>query len=207
MALADTFSRFDIPLDPWINLAAAMSSDVNSTSFRTWDELRQYMQGASVAPAVVFMYLVLMRPDASGTFRTNWSYRDVHAATEDLAVFCYSVHILRDVAVDLSLGESGLVYLPQDDLAEFGLQAPDLYAMRDRQRAEKPYRELALFHATRAREHLRRGRESMKRVMDEAEPAHGRALLLLVDTYERILNELQDCDFDVFATPQPSATQ
>jgi hypothetical protein len=32
-----------------------------------------------------------------------------------------------------------------------------------------------------------------------AEPAHGRALVTLVDTYERILNELQDCDFDVFA--------
>lgn len=207
MALADTFSRFDLPLDPWLNLATAMTSDVNSTSFRTWDELRQYMQGASVAPAVVFMYLVLMRPDASGIFRTNWSYREVHAATEDLAIFCYSVHILRDVAADLSVGGSGLIYLPQDELAEFGLHAPDLYAMREQQRAERPYHELANLQATRAREHLRRGRESMKRVLDEAEPSNGRALLLLVDTYERILNELQDCDFDVFASKRPSTTQ
>jgi phytoene synthase len=198
-ALADTFARFDFPIDPWTDLAKAMSSDVMSSSFRTWEELRHYMQGASVAPAVVFMYLVLMRPDSSGIFRTAWQYEQVLSATEDLAVFCYCVHILRDVATDLSLGESGLIYLPEDDLKRFGMSGAHLYDMRDRRRAAPSYRDLAHFEAARAREHLGRGRSHMMDVVAVAEPAHSRALVTLVDTYERILNELQDCDFDVFA--------
>lgn len=201
VALADTFSRFAFPLDPWINLGRAMSSDVVVSSFETWDELRHYMQGASVAPAIVFMYLVLMQPDENGVFRTNWSFERVHAATEDLAIFCYCVHILRDVAVDLSLGESGLIYLPRQELSRFGIESRELYKMRDTGRGSESYRKLASFQAGRAREHLLRGRAAMSAVLAEAEAASGRALVTLVDTYERILNELQDREFDVFATP------
>jgi phytoene synthase len=201
VALADTFSRFAFPLDPWVNLGRAMSSDVVVSSFETWDELRNYMQGASVAPATVFMYLVLMRPDDHGIYRTSWSFERVHAATEDLAIFCYCVHILRDVAVDLSLGESGLIYLPRQDLSRFGIGTSELYMMRDAGRGSESYRKLASFQAGRAREHLVRGRAAMSAVLAEAEPANGRALVTLVDTYERILNELQDREFDVFAIP------
>lgn len=200
IALADTFSRFAFPLDPWVNLGMAMSSDVVVSSFETWDELRHYMQGASVAPAIVFMYLVLMRPDQDGVFRTNWSFKKVHAATEDLAIFCYCVHILRDVAADLSLGESGLIYLPRQEMSRFGLESPDLYRMRDAGRVSESFRELAAFQAVRAREHLARGRAAMSAVLLQAEAANGRALVTLVDTYEKILNELQDREFDVFAT-------
>lgn len=198
-ALADTFSIFDLPLDPWTNLANAMRADVTDSVIKTWDDLRRYMQGASVAPAVVFMYLVLMRPDAQGTFRTSWSYSQVHEATEDLAVFCYSVHILRDVAEDLSVGESGLVYLPEDELTRFGMTRADLYAMRDRGRATLGYKEMATSASIRARGHLSRGRERIATVLKDAEPSNGRALVTLVDTYERILNELQDREFDVFS--------
>lgn len=199
-ALADTFARFAFPIDPWTNLAKAMSADIESSSFRTWAELRRYMQGASVAPAIVFMYLVLMRPDDSGGFSTKWTYEQVYAATEDLAIFCYCVHILRDVASDLSLGESGLVYLPQDELASFDLSKVTLNAMRSHGRASGEYVDFARFQAERARDHLNRGRDCMKAVLLEAEPSHGRALTSLIDTYERILNDLQDCDFDVFST-------
>lgn len=199
-ALADTFSHFDLPLEPWTNLAKAMKSDVMTSSFKTWDDLRGYMLGASVAPAVIFMYLVLMRPDSKGRFSTAWQYPQVHAATEDLAIFCYCVHILRDVSEDLTLGRSGLVYLPEDELAQFGMVPADLYAMRERGRATAQYVEMAEFAAKRARQYLGNGREYLPAVLSQAEPSNGRALVTLVDTYERILNELQDRRFDVFST-------
>lgn len=201
VALSDTFSRFAFPLDPWVNLGKAMSSDVVVSSFETWDDLRHYMQGASVAPAIVFMYLVLMRPERDGVFRTGWSFERVHAATEDLAIFCYCVHILRDVAIDLELGESGLIYLPRQELRRFGLTDGDLYAMREKGRGNDAFVDLAAFQAIRAREHLARGRAAMSAVLAEAEPSNGRALITLVDTYERILNDLQDRNFDVFGKP------
>lgn len=199
-ALADTMARFAFPLEPWQNLAEAMSADVVTPSFRTWDELRRYMHGASVAPAVVFMYLVLMKPGPDGIFRTTWSYDRVLAATEDLAVFCYCVHILRDVAVDLTLGESGLVYLPEEDLSRFGMARDDLHRLRDAGAADGAYRQLALYEAQRAWDHLARGRARLPEILAEAEPSNGRALTVLIDTYERILGGLQEREFDVFAT-------
>lgn len=198
LALSDTFSRFAFPLDPWVNLGKAMSSDVVASSFETWEDLRHYMQGASVAPAIVFMYLVLMRPAQDGVFRTDWSFGKVHAATEDLAIFCYCVHILRDVAVDLELGESGHIYLPRQELRRFGLTDGDLYSMREKGHGNDAFVDLAAFQAVRAREHLALGRAAMSAVLAEAEPSNGRALTTLVDTYERILNDLQDRNFDVF---------
>lgn len=201
-ALADTMSRFAFPPEPWQDLAAAMSADVVTPSFRTWDDLRRYMHGASVAPAVVFMYLVLMKPGADGVFCTPWNYDRVLAATEDLAVFCYCVHILRDVAVDLTLGESGLVYLPEEDLSRFGLERDDLRRLRDAGNADSAYRRLAMYEAQRAWDHLNRGRQHLPEILAEAEPANGRALVILIDTYERILNELQRREFDVFAAAE-----
>jgi phytoene synthase len=181
-----------------------MQSDVMSSSFKTWRDLYSYMQGASVAPAVIFMYLVLMRPDPSGRFQTTWSYPQVHAATEDLAIFCYCVHILRDVADDLTVGESGLVYLPADELARFGIIPRDLYKMRERGSATDQYKQMAGAVAERARRHLAKGREHMAAVVAAAEPESGSALETLVNTYDRILNELQDRQFDVFSPAKPS---
>jgi phytoene synthase len=201
-ALAHTFQRFDLPITPWENLAAAMLEDLRTPSFRDWAQLRHYMQGASVAPAVVFMYLVLMRPGVTdGVFRTQWPYERVHQVTEDLAVFCYWVHILRDVSTDLTLGGTGLVYIPDEDLRQFGVRMEDLYAMRESGRATPAYTRLGLYLAERARAHLMRGRLSFPAILAAAEPEAGRALTGLVSTYEDILHALEDRDFDIFARP------
>lgn len=117
LALSDTFSRFDLPLEPWEDLAEAMQSDLYAPMFRDWDHLRRYMKGASVAPAVVFMHLVMMQPKGpTGRFESAWDHAKVAHATEDLAIFCYWVHILRDVANDLSVGHSGTCVSPASGL-------------------------------------------------------------------------------------------
>ncbi len=201
-ALTHTFQDFELPITPWENLASAMLEDLRTPSFRDWPQLHHYMQGASVAPAIVFMYLVLMRPDPSDrVFRTRWAYDRVHQVTEDLAVFCYWVHILRDVATDLTLGGSGLVYIPDEDLRHFRLRAEDLASMRASKKATSSYTRLGHYLAERARTHLMRGRVAFPAILADAEPEAGRALTGLVSTYEDILHCLEDRDFDVFAQP------
>jgi phytoene/squalene synthetase len=205
-ALTDTFAQFDLPLEPWKNLAGAMESDLTTPFFRNWDHLRQYMAGASVAPAVVFMYLVLMRPERSGgRFVSPWPYEEVLAATEDLAIFCYCVHILRDVAVDLSLGKDGLVYLPLADLEAFGLTVADLRAMKASGGATDRYRRLAHFEAKRARRHLDAGQQHLRRVLDTAPAGNTTALGRLIETYVVVLQGLSEREFDVFG-PGVAAT-
>lgn len=206
-ALANTFSRFDLPLDPWENLAQAMRSDLATPFFRDREHLRRYMEGASVAPAVVFMYLVLMRPQGQdGRFAAPWPYQEIHSATADLAVFCYWVHILRDVATDLTLGGDGLVYLPLADLQAFNLAPADLYAMAEAGAATAAYRELAGTLADRARTHLENGRTHMVRVLQTAPSGNAVALERLVETYVAVLQGLERIGFDVFRSPGESAS-
>ena len=158
------------------------------------------MRGASVAPAVVFMYLVLVHPNADGeTFSCPWDYQRVAAATEDLAIFCYWAHILRDVAVDLDAGGTGLVYFPRQDLEAFQLSVKDLHRMKADGKATEAYIRLAGHEARRAREHLKRGQDHLPDVLATALPSHGRALTFLIDTYQAILQDLAQNDFDVFA--------
>lgn len=205
-ALGHTFSRFDLPLGPWEDLATAMVTDLHVSQFDTWEHLRRYMKGASVAPAVIFMYLVLVHPNDDGeTFSCPWVYERVAAATEDLAIFCYLAHILRDVAKDLDAGGTGLVYFPRQDLEAFQLSVNDLHQMKNGKKASAAYINLARFEADRALEHLARGKEYLPDVLAAALPSHGRALTSLVQTYEGVLRELAQSDYDVFAnSPQTS---
>ncbi len=200
LALADTFDHFALPLDPWENLAQAMVSDLHQPMFRDWAGLRRYMSGASVAPAVVFTHLVLMSPSRqSGRFECPWDHARVAQATEDLAIFCYWVHILRDVGNDLSVGRSGLVYLPQADLDAFDLSIEDLYRMKEEHRASEAYVRLARFESHRAQTHLARGRCHMEEILAAAPRENAGALTVLVDTYVALLENLARHNFDVFA--------
>lgn len=199
IALAHTFTHFNLTLHPWNDLAAAMKSDLETSHFRDWDHLRAYMRGASVAPAIVFMHLVLTRPAEEGRYLCPWPYERVAEVTTDLAIFCYWVHILRDVSRDLTLGGNGLVYLPLADLARFGLTVGDLYEMNDSGCATETYTRLAAFEAARARGHLRTGQSHFPEIQSVALPGHGRALEALVETYVTQLNWLEDNAFDVFA--------
>jgi len=199
-ALSDAFSRFALPLEPWEDLAKAMESDLYAAMFRDWDHLRLYMNGASVAPAVVFMHLVMMQPTgAPGRFENPWEHPRVARATEDLAIFCYWVHILRDVANDLSVGRSGLVYLPRADMDAFDLSAGDLYRMKETGRASEAYIRLARFEADRARAHLEWGRVHLHEILCIVPVENARALTTLVDTYVALLDNLAAHNFDVFA--------
>jgi phytoene/squalene synthetase len=201
-ALSHTFQRFDLPVAPWEDLAHAMITDLHVPMFRDWEHLRHYMRGASVAPAVVFMHLVLVHPDADGwRFSCPWDHQRVAQVTEDLAIFCYWTHILRDAAIDLDAGGTGLIYFPRADLNMFQLSPNDLHEMKAAGLATDAYGRLAELEAGRARDHLARGKAYLPEILQSALPSHGRALTQLVNTYEAILARLAEIRYDVFAHP------
>jgi len=198
IALADTFSKFDLPTDPWEDLAAAMTMDIEMPFFKDWRTLQKYMRGASVAPAVVFMHLVLTKPE-EGEFMCQWSYDEVVAATEDLAVFCYWTHILRDVAKDLEIGETGLVYFPMSELGQFGLAPEDLHRMKQNKAATFAYKSMAEHLSRRARTHEQKGRQFVRDISALASDGAAFALVYLLDIYSSTLAKVEAIDFDVFA--------
>jgi len=111
VALADTVRRFDIPRAPFADLLTAFRSDVNFTPFATLDDLLGYARCSANPVGRLVLYL--------------FGYRDAERQRlSDLV--CSGLQLAnfwQDVAVDLAKGR---VYLPEADLARFGVTPGDL---------------------------------------------------------------------------------
>ena len=83
--------------------------------------------------------------------------RDERQRAETLGVALQLINIIRDVAEDWTLGR---VYLPQDELAAFGVSEADIAAAR----CSAAWRALMAHQAKRARAHLAEGRTLLPRL-------------------------------------------
>ena len=118
-ALADTAGRSDLGTWPWHALAGALLSDVEEREMRSWADFLDYCAGATVAPAAIFIYLLAARYDPAGGYRYDLP-RAARDYAKDLAVYCYIVHILRDLGKDA--GQSPrLITIPTEILVTAGL--------------------------------------------------------------------------------------
>jgi phytoene synthase len=83
----------------------------------------------------------------------------------------------------------GRIYLPEEDLLQFGLQAADL-ATPEISRI----RPLLALEADRARECYRAGEELIPLVSEDSQPG----LWVLITIYQRLLEKIAAKDYDVF---------
>jgi len=95
---------------PWQDLADAMRSDVGERGLATWDDFDTYCRGATVAPASVFIYILACRAGDGAETRFELPALPEYYARE-MAIFCYLVHILRDLPVDAAK-DAQLITLP-----------------------------------------------------------------------------------------------
>ncbi|MCC9624595.1 squalene/phytoene synthase family protein [Thalassospira sp. MA62] len=113
-ALRQTLGHSDLAATPWIDLADALRRDVAEEPMDEWEDFIDYCEGATAAPASIFVYLLSARydPDIGYTsLLTNTPLYHAH----DMAIFCYIVHILRDLPEDIR-GPDRLVTIPSEVL-------------------------------------------------------------------------------------------
>jgi phytoene synthase len=119
-----------------------------------------------------------------------FGYRD--AAAEPLAERCglafQLTNIIRDVKEDATMGR---VYLPEQDLANFGVSASELSSAPDPAR----YRPLFAMEAERAREYYRAGDALIPLIEEDSQPA----LWVLLTIYRRLLDKIESRRYDVFS--------
>jgi phytoene synthase len=118
--LTDTISTFHIPLQLFHNFAKSMLYDIDHSGFNTLADFIEYAEGASVAPASVFVHLCGLSEVNGEFFPPDF---DVIEAARPCAIFSYIVHIIRDFQEDQ---QSNLNYFALDMLKKNGLQASDL---------------------------------------------------------------------------------
>jgi hypothetical protein len=95
--LLETIERFRIPKWALEAFAKSMIYDINNDGFPTLKAFLDYSEGASVAPAAIFVHLNSISKE-EGNF-VNPPF-DVKRAATPCAIFSYLVHIIRDFQKD-----------------------------------------------------------------------------------------------------------
>jgi phytoene synthase len=119
-ALADAAGPSDLPPDPWHRLGEAMAFDIREEPLAVWDDFLSYCEGATVAPASIFLYVLQARPDRDGALKAGIPAERLADQARDMAIFCYLVHILRDFRRDAARGGQ-LVTVPESCFEDHGL--------------------------------------------------------------------------------------
>ena len=167
VALADARERFGIPRDALSLLVDGGLQDLERTTYATFDDLRAYCD--KVAGAVGVACVAVYGTD--DTERAN-----------TLGIALQLINIMRDVDEDRVLGR---VYLPQDELARFGVA----------ELAHTPqFVELMRFSATRARAHLEEG----LRLLDSLDRRSALCVATFAGLYRGQLDRMEANEFDVF---------
>jgi phytoene synthase len=152
--------------------------DLVKTRYATFAELERYCyRVAGVVGLMCIEVFGYTRPEA-------------RQYAEHLGTAFQLTNILRDVGRD---GAQGRIYLPQEDLVRFGCADADIL---DR-RLTPAFRDLMRFEAERAR--------GFYEAADAALPAADRKAMLPAEImraiYARLLRQIEDCAFDVYARP------
>jgi 15-cis-phytoene synthase len=171
VALRDARERYAIPREPFEALIDGGLQDLEQSIYRDFDELRGYCEkvAGAVGLACVPVY---------GSSDTE------HALTyaSQLGIALQLINIIRDVDEDRRLGR---VYLPQDDLAAFGVEelAPSTQ-----------FRALMAFEAERARAHLAEG----LLLLDSLDRRSALCVGTFAGLYRETLDRIEAGGFDVF---------
>jgi len=138
-AVLHTIAAFDLDRADFTAFLGSMAMDLTVTSYPSYPDLLDYMVGSAAAIGT------MMLPILGST--------DPAAAREPARQLGFAFQLtnfIRDVAEDLTRGR---VYLPDEDLARFGVARDDLAAAADRRRATPPIRKLIEYEVARARAH------------------------------------------------------
>ena len=176
LAWADTRLKFGIPLGYAEQLLNGVASDLTHCSYQTFEELAEYAYQVASTVGLMAMHIV----GFSGPEAIPYAIK--------LGVALQVTNILRDVAEDW---RNGHLYLPLEDLKQFGLSADDIAGGKLSPRWKK---------------FMRFQIERVRRMYAEARPGiamlkgDGRfAIAAAADLYEAILEDIEAHDYDVFS--------
>jgi 15-cis-phytoene synthase len=177
-ALADVAAEFRLPEEQLLEIIDGMEMDLEQNRYESFSQLQLYCyRVASVVgllSAEIFGY----------TDRRTLRY------AHDLGLAFQLTNILRDVGDD---ARRGRIYLPQDELARFGVTEDDVLAGR----YSPQMTELLAFQAQRARDFY-------ERAMGELPAADRRAQrpgLIMAAIYRRLLDDIVTGGYRVLGDP------
>lgn len=174
--LAPVIAAFSLSRQPFDDLVDGVEMDLNRSRYQTFDELVEYCKRVASAVGLICIEVFGCRDAGSRDYAVN------------LGLALQITNIIRDVAVDLG---NGRVYLPQADLAQFGVTEDALRAGQ----VTDPIRRLLMFECQRAR-HLF---AAAAQAMPAAEARRLMAAEIMGGIYFEVLQRIENRGYDVFS--------
>jgi phytoene synthase len=175
VALADARQRFPISPKALHDLVDGGLMDLDRQRYETFDELVDYC--AHVAGAVGIACMAVYGADQP-------------QRAEQLGIALQLINIMRDVREDWELGR---VYLPQGELASFGVSEQDIAEGR----LTPAWQALMAYQAARARDYLDDG----LRLLDHLDCRSSACVATFAGLYRATLERIEAGGFDVFDGP------
>jgi phytoene synthase len=175
VALADARRRYPIPVRALQDLIDGGLQDTEQRRYPTFDDLLGYCR--RVAGAVGVACVAIYGADQPQRAQT-------------LGVALQLINIMRDVREDWELGR---VYLPQEELASFGVKEKDIADGR----CTSAWQALMAYQAARARVYLTEGR-TLLGYLDRRSVA---CVATFANLYEATLERIEERGFNVFDGP------
>jgi phytoene synthase len=170
-AFRDTVQRYNIPCHYFHEMIQGVSSDLEPRRIETFDELYRYCyQVASVVGLTIIHIFGFESPDAL-------------KLAERCGIAFQLTNILRDVRED---SENNRIYSPSADIRKFDA---------DLAKRDDGFLRLMRFEAERARGYYDESRPLIELVSVRSRPS----LWALIEIYRRLLDRLEQSNFDVLA--------
>ncbi|GAB4110123.1 MAG: phytoene/squalene synthase family protein [Roseiflexaceae bacterium] len=175
MAWNDTVQRYHIPQVLVDELLAGIAMDLTISRYETFHDLWVYCYRVASVVGLLSMQIIGYEEGAS-------------PYAVKLGVALQLTNILRDVGED---AQRGRVYLPQEDLAAFGLSDADILAGR----CDDRFRALMRFEIERAHQLYQESWAGIKLLNADSQLAIAAAS----EVYRAILGKIEQQQYDVFA--------
>jgi len=174
-ALIDTVTRFNIPHEHFVAFLHSMTMDLTVSEYANYEALMEYVYGSA---AVIGLEMVPILGALSPA---------AYEPAEKLGVAFQLANFIRDVGEDL---DRGRVYLPQDELSQFGVEREMLEA-----RKLTPEITAALkFQIERVRQLQREATPGILQL----EPASRPCIEAASELYCGIVDEVEAIGYDIF---------
>lgn len=175
LAWADTRTRYVIPARYAEQLVQGVAADLTKQRYRTFEELAVYCYGVASTVGLMAMHIV------------GFSGSDAIPYAVKLGVAMQVTNILRDVSEDFAAGR---IYLPQEELAAFGLSDEDIATGC----ADARWQRFMQFQIARNRQLYAEALPGVAKL----DPAGRYAIAAAAELYRAMLDDIEQHNYDVF---------
>lgn len=178
---SDAVARHGIPHELPFELIEGMRMDLNSTRYRTFDELRIFCYRVASVVGLMMSHVIGFEEPAGVDSGLTYAI--------DLGIAMQLTNILRDLGEDWRRGR---IYLPSEEMAQFGY-TPEMLGRGEQNPA---FRALMEFQIARARRYYLAAQPGIPLLSRD-----GRfAVQVASDVYRQILRRIEGASYDVFTS-------